>query len=141
MENNITALLRTLGVTMNYTGYILMIYALEICSEDNDALLAVTKYLYPDVAKRAHCTTVSVERNLRTVVNVVWKTHPDILSEIAGIPLTEKPTVSQFLAVLTSHLLCGDSLFVDIKKDRQNESDDLIVHHGKIFLSLSKFTK
>lgn len=45
-------LLYQLGVTANYTGFFHMACAVSLCAEQPDRLLLVTKWLYPEVAKR-----------------------------------------------------------------------------------------
>lgn len=62
-----------------------------------------TKWLYPDVAKHYRTTWKCVERDIRTVVNVAWKTNPELLGEMAQRFLSRKPKPSQFLAILSSY--------------------------------------
>lgn len=45
-------LLYSLGVTANYKGFLHTTYAVSLCMERQDRLLLVTKWLYPDVARR-----------------------------------------------------------------------------------------
>ena len=45
-------LLYRLGVTANYTGFFYTAYAVRLCAEHPDRLMLVTKWVYPDVAKR-----------------------------------------------------------------------------------------
>ncbi len=97
-------LLLHLGVTPNYKAFPFLLTALELLLEDSSALLLVTKNLYP-VVGRCHGTTwQAVERNLRTATALVWKRNPTLLQEMAGYPLTCKPTVSQFLAILVAQI-------------------------------------
>ena len=41
-----------LGATANYRGFSYTAYAVLLCVQQQDRLLLVTKWLYPDVAKR-----------------------------------------------------------------------------------------
>ena len=43
-------LLYRLGATANYTGFSYLVRALQLCAEEPERLLLVTKWLYPDVA-------------------------------------------------------------------------------------------
>ena len=45
-----------------------------------------------------------VERGLRRATNVAWNTAPEKLSELAHRHLTEKPSVSELLSLLTIYL-------------------------------------
>ncbi len=45
-------LLHRLGATANYTGFSYLVRALQLCAEEPERLLLVTKWLYPDVAKQ-----------------------------------------------------------------------------------------
>lgn len=96
----INGLLNRLGVTANYTGFFQMAYALKICAEQQDRLLFITKLIYPDVAKHFHTNWRAVERNMRTVGNIIWQENRTLLEDLACRPLHQKPTTAQLLAIL-----------------------------------------
>lgn len=103
---NISEIYKTLyrlGITENYTGFHYTAYAVYISVQNPQYLLLVTKWLYPDVAKHYRTTWKCVERDIRTVVNVAWKTNPELLGEMAQRFLSRKPKPSQFLAILSSY--------------------------------------
>lgn len=89
-----------LGITPNYIGFYQLLFALELVSREPDALLLVTKRLYPAVAKEFGTTWKAVERNIRFAVCVAWTRNPDFLSRLARYTVTEKPKTAQFLAIL-----------------------------------------
>lgn len=64
----------------------------------------VTKHVYPDVARCFDTNWKCVERGLRRAANVAWNTAPEKLSELAHRHLTEKPSVSELLSLLTIYL-------------------------------------
>ena len=64
----------------------------------------VTKHVYPDVARCFDTNWKCVERGLRRATNVAWNTAPERLSELAHRHLTEKPSVSELLSLLTIYL-------------------------------------
>lgn len=66
-------LLYRLGATANYTGFFHTAYAISLCVERPDRLLLVTKWLYPEVAKRYGTNWKAVERNIRTVSCIIWR--------------------------------------------------------------------
>ncbi len=94
-------LLYSLGVTANYTGYFHTAYAVGMCAEQPQRLLLVTKWLYPEVAKRYRTNWKAVERNIRTASNIIWQENRRLLEEPAHSHLEQKPRNAQLLAILT----------------------------------------
>ena len=66
-------LLYRLGVTANYTGFFHTAYAVSLCAKQPDRLLLVTKWLYPEVARQYQTNWKAVERNIRTVGDIIWR--------------------------------------------------------------------
>lgn len=93
-------ILRRLGVTEEYIGFPLVVYAVQLTISDPARLRLITKLIYPDVAGRYGSNWRAVERNMRTVVAAAWKNDPLLLSELAGFPLKRKPNNGRFLAIL-----------------------------------------
>lgn len=94
-------LLYRLGLTANYTGFFYLSCAVELCLERPDRLLLVTKWLYPEVARRYRTNWKSVERNIRTVGGLIWCRNKILLEGLAGCPLFQRPRNTQLLAILT----------------------------------------
>lgn len=103
-------LLHRLGVTSNYIGFFHTAYALSLCVNQPDRLLLVTKRLYPDVARQYGTNWKAVERNIRTVCNVIWRENRLLLEQLARRSLTHKPAATQLLSILSSSLLRGRPL-------------------------------
>ena len=97
-------LLYRLGVTANYTGFLHTSYAVLLCAEQPERLLLVTKWLYPEVAKRYQTTWMAVERNIRTVGSIIWQKNRPLLEQLAHGPLERKPRNRQLLAILAASL-------------------------------------
>lgn len=108
--SQIYGLLRRLGATANYIGFFHMAYALQLCVEEQERLLLITKLLYPDVAKRYGTTWKAVERNIRTVTSIIWESNQPLVEALAHRSLPEKPSTAQFLAILSASLPCGGDL-------------------------------
>ena len=108
MLNKIYSLLSSLGVTANYVGFFYTAHAVSLAVSDIKNLLLVTKCIYPEIAKRYHTSAKNVERDIRTAVNVAWNSNPQLLAALAGRPLPEKPTPTEFLAIIATSLLCGE---------------------------------
>ena len=109
MNENIQALLYSIGITGNYIGFYQLASAVEIVLYTPQALLAVTKGLYSDVAKQYKTDWKTVERNIRTVISVAWSCSPEKLEQMTGHPLSQKPTPAQFIAILSRHVHISDS--------------------------------
>ena len=97
-------LLYRLGVTANYTGFFYTAYAVSLCAEQPDRLLLVTKWLYPEVAKQYRTKWKVVERNIRTVNNIIWRENRPLLEHLARRRLAAKPRNAQLLAILAASL-------------------------------------
>ena len=93
-------LLYSLGVSANYKGFFHTAYAVSLCMEQQDRLLLVTKWLYPDVAKKYGTNWKAVERNIRTVSTIAWKRNRTLLESIAHRPLDRHLCSTEFLAAL-----------------------------------------
>lgn len=98
-------LLRLLGVSGKLSGFYFAVYMLERVQEKPEYVLLITKRLYRQTAQHFNTTTNCVERNLRTLVQACWR-QPDhsMLDQIAGYPLSQPPTNTQFLDMLASYL-------------------------------------
>lgn len=101
-QQNIQRILRRLGATENYTGFFPTVYAVQLSMGDPERLHLITKLVYLDVAWRYGTTWKAVERNMRTIVSVIWRNNPLLLSELAGFPLASKPNNASFLAIVSS---------------------------------------
>ena len=103
--NDIQNLVRSLGIGATYRGYRYITYAISLCLKDEDYLLCISKLLYPRIAEVYSTTVSSVERDLRTIINVCWERgNKKLLEEISPYPLSSKPTTGEFLDILTAHL-------------------------------------
>lgn len=99
----VSRLLHSMGVTANYKGFRQTIVAVQIGLQKEDHLQYMMKEIYWKVADETGCSPSSVERDIRTVVLVAWRTNPELLQQLAGRPLSSVPTVSQFIAILTAY--------------------------------------
>lgn len=76
--------------------------------EDPDIINAVTKQLYPGVARRYNTTPSRVERAIRHAIEVAWdRGDVDILNSYFGYTIHNtrgKPTNSEFIAMISDRL-------------------------------------
>lgn len=108
MNPEIVELLRRAGVPANIRGYDYLKDALDICYNDKSYLKAVTKRLYPAIAKREDTTSSRVERAIRHAIEVSWgRGDLETLQKIFGYTTNanhDHPTNSEFIATLTEQL-------------------------------------
>lgn len=102
--NTIYHLIRKMGVTSKYKGYYFVADAVKLSMEDSGHPLRITKDVYPSLARKYKSTPNNVEHNIRTVVNVCWSANKDQMDQIAGYPLSYKPTNSEFVDMLAYYL-------------------------------------
>ena len=72
LESTVTAIIHEIGVPAHIKGYQYLREAIMITVEDMDVINAVTKVLYPEVAKRFGTTASRVERAIRHAIEVAW---------------------------------------------------------------------
>lgn len=89
-----------LGITANYIGFFHTAYAVWLCAQNPERLQLVTKWLYPDVAERYKTNWKAVERNIRSIIALVWDDNLEQLNELAGYRLIRRPRPAQFLSIL-----------------------------------------
>lgn len=95
-----------LGGTPNYSGFHYLQYGIGLVLEEEECLLAITKELYPEIARHYHTTCGSVERSIRKMIAVMWEKNPEFLEKMAGYPLRKRPTVGEFMGLLS--LYCSN---------------------------------
>ena len=108
LEVRISLLLREFGVPANIKGYQYLRKAIQMAVETPESMSAVTKILYPDIAK-CHGTTAScVERAMRSAIEVAWdRGNLECLHRYFGYtinPRAGRPTNSEFIATIADAL-------------------------------------
>ncbi len=108
LEKDVTEIIHEIGVPAHIMGYGYLREAIMMSVEDREMLNAVTKLLYPAIAKR-NCTTSSrVERAIRHAIEVAWsRGNMDTLDAMFGYTINVgkgKPTNSEFIALIVDKL-------------------------------------
>ena len=101
-------LLYRLGISPHYKGFFHTAYAVSLCMEQQDRLLLVTKWLYPDVAKKYGTNWKAVERNIRTASAIAWKRNRPLLESLAERHLDRRLCSAEFLALLFHTVLFNE---------------------------------
>lgn len=103
--NKIHGIIRKFGVTSNYKGYFFVADAIQLAMDSQEEPIRITKDIYPFLAKKYKTSTLNIEHNIRTVINVCWKMNRKGMVEMAGYPLMYKPTNSEFIDMVAYYLL------------------------------------
>ncbi len=109
--SEVYGLIRKLGATSKYKGYYYVAEAVEMAQMIQERPVKITKDIYPILARKHKSTPSNVEHNIRTLINLCWMSHKDVLEEIAGCTMEDKPTNSEFIDILAYYLCtCGETL-------------------------------
>jgi two-component system response regulator (stage 0 sporulation protein A) len=104
LENKVTSMIHEIGIPAHIKGYHYLRDAIMMAVEDMDVLNAITKILYPTVAKKHHTTSSRVERAIRHAIEVAWsRGKVDVLDELFAYTVSYgkgKPTNSEFIALI-----------------------------------------
>ena len=96
-STEIYKLLTQLGADLHYIGFRYTEYALLLMGEDEQCIHSVTKCLYPEIARRYQTSCHAVERNIRTLSQVAWKSEPGLLQKWRVIHLRKDQHPVSFL--------------------------------------------
>jgi len=104
LEMQVTEIIHQIGVPAHIKGYQYLRDAILMAIEDGEIINAVTKRLYPAVAKRHGTTSSRVERAIRHAIEVAWdRGDVDTLTAYFGYTIHNergKPTNSEFIAMI-----------------------------------------
>ena len=108
METEVTNVMHEIGVPAHIKGYTYVRCAIMMVIENAELINAVTKQLYPAVAKKYHTTNSRVERAIRHGIEVAFdRGDPEVLSSYFGYTIHSekgKPTNSEFIAMISDRI-------------------------------------
>ena len=108
IEAMVTGIIHEIGVPAHIKGYQYLREAIMIAVDDMDVINAITKVLYPQVAKTFQTTPSRVERAIRHAIEVAWdRGDLDTLQRFFGYTVSNtkgKPTNSEFIALIADKL-------------------------------------
>jgi len=109
LESLVTSIIHEIGVPAHIKGYQYLREAIMMTVEDMDVINAVTKVLYPEVAKKFGTTASRVERAIRHAIEVAWdRGDLETLQKYFGYTVSNtkgKPTNSEFIAMIADRLV------------------------------------
>lgn len=108
IEMRVTNIIHQIGVPAHIKGYQYLREAIIMTIHDMEAINAITKILYPTVAKKFKTTSSRVERAIRHAIEVAWdRGDVDTLQEYFGFTVSGtkgKPTNSEFISMVADRL-------------------------------------
>ena len=105
IHSAVVSLLKELGISQHLTGFNQLVCAIELVIEDESYMRNIFNGLYPAVAERTGSNAHRAERNIDTLLRMVWTK-----------------------AMLISGILCLATAFIRIKVDRVIASSSQLAH-------------
>lgn len=114
IELLVTSIIHEIGVPAHIKGYHYLREAIILAINDMEIINAITKILYPTVAKKFSTTSSRVERAIRHAIETAWNRGDlDTLNKFFGYTVSNtkgKPTNSEFIAMI------ADKLSLELRK-------------------------
>lgn len=108
IENDVTDIIREIGIPAHIKGYQYIREGIIMAINDMNMLNYITKLLYPSIAKKYKTTSSSVERAIRHAIEVAWSRGKiEVIEEMFGYTVSAgkgKPTNSEFIALIADKL-------------------------------------
>ena len=109
MTKATSTLLKKAGIPSHIKGYEYLGEAIEMVAKDRNNVYAITKTLYPSIAKKFKATPSQVERAIRFAVEQSFSNlDPDLMYELFGNAISYykgKATNAQFIATLSDLII------------------------------------
>lgn len=108
MDAEVATIIHDIGIPAHIKGYRYLREAIMLVVDREELLGAITKELYPTIARNHQTTPSRVERAIRHAIEVAWnRGNMDALSNLFGHTINRergKPTNSHFIAVVADKL-------------------------------------
>ena len=108
LEIMVTEFIHEVGVPAHIKGYQYLRDAIIMTVNDSQMLGAITKILYPEIAKKHKTTSSRVERAIRHAIEVAWsRGRIETIEEMFGYTINSgkgKPTNSEFIALISDKI-------------------------------------
>ncbi|MDN5346925.1 MAG: two-component system, response regulator, stage 0 sporulation protein [Clostridia bacterium] len=111
LDVEVTRIIHHIGVPAHIKGYQYLREAILMVIEDIGLLGAVTKELYPMIARKFMTTPSRVERAIRHAIELAWdRGNIEVINKLFGYTINMergKPTNSEFIAMIADKLRIG----------------------------------
>ncbi len=109
LDERISGIFISIGIPPHIKGYNYLREGIKMAVADPHVINNVTKGLYPVIGEKFNTTASKVERAIRHAIEVAWnRGRIDAVNAIFGARVyigTEKPTNSEFIALVADKLL------------------------------------
>lgn len=114
VEVEVTKMIQQMGVPAHVKGYQYLRDAIVSVIKEVSLLGAVTKELYPMIAKKYNTTPSRVERAIRHAIELAWdRGNIEFMNKFFGYTINVdrgKPTNSEFIAMVADKLRMSDNM-------------------------------
>lgn len=108
IEMRVTQIIHDIGVPAHIKGYQYLRESIIMTVNDMENINAITKVLYPTVAKHFKTTSSRVERAIRHAIEVAWdRGNVETLNDFFGYTVSNakgKPTNSEFISMIADRI-------------------------------------
>ena len=108
LDERIANIFLSMGIPAHIKGYHFLREAIKLVIYDRDMINAITKDLYPTVAKKFGTSSSKVERAIRHAIDVAWnRGQMENINMLFGSRLYvrhDKPTNGEFIAMIADRL-------------------------------------
>lgn len=108
IEMRVTSMIHEIGIPAHIKGYQYVREAIIMTVKDMEVINAITKVLYPAVAKKFKTTSSRVERAIRHAIEVAWdRGDIEVLNSFFGYTVSNikgKPTNSEFISMIADKI-------------------------------------
>ena len=133
-EEKTMDILNQLGVCKTYKGYSYILSSIQFIHEHESTFLPITKNLYVDIAKQYHTSDKCIEKNIRKVIESIWKQENNL--ELIGVifgkdSMSRRLSNMEFLTLLYDYVL-SHTKKEDIVELWKNEYQFMCPLHGMV---------
>jgi len=109
LDERISNIFVSVGIPAHIKGYQFLREGIKLAVDNPPIINAITKSLYPSIAKKYGTTSSKVERAIRHAIEVAWNRGKiENINSIFGVKVynsSEKPTNGEFIALLADKML------------------------------------
>lgn len=108
LKIEITKLLHELGVPAHIQGHEYLREAIVMIYNEPSLMYQITKFLYPEIAKKYHTSSIRVERAIRHAIEISWGIgNIEVMNDLFSYSLShlkDKPCNSQYICTIADKL-------------------------------------
>lgn len=113
LDEKISNIFITVGIPAHIKGYQYLRDGIKLVVENSQKINSITKYLYPEIAKRFGTTSSKVERAIRHAIEVARNRGKiENINNLFGTKIytaNEKPTNGEFIALIADKMLLDET--------------------------------